>query len=81
MWDDFSTWADDLSIKVAKVDVTSSPGLSGRFFVTALPTIFHVMNGEFRQYRGSRDLNSFMVFIEEKKWEEIEPVSSWKVIL
>ena len=59
--------------------MTSSPGLSGRFFVTALPTIFHVMNGEFRQYRGSRDLNSFMVFIEEKKWEEIEPVSSWKV--
>ncbi|XP_055705222.1 thioredoxin-related transmembrane protein 1 [Phlebotomus papatasi] len=77
-WDDFSTWSDDLGIKTAKIDVTSSPGLSGRFFVTALPTIFHVINGEFRQYRGTRDLNALMSFIEEKKWETVEPVSAWK---
>lgn len=77
IWDDLSTWSDDLSIKIAKVDVTTSPGLSGRFFVTALPTIFHVLNGEFRQYKGSRDLNTLMTFIEEKKWQSLEPVSSW----
>ncbi|GAB0095458.1 thioredoxin-related transmembrane protein 1 [Sergentomyia squamirostris] len=77
-WDEFSTWSDDLGIKTAKIDVTSSPGLSGRFFVTALPTIFHVINGEFRQYRGTRDLNTLMAFIEEKKWEAVEPVSAWK---
>lgn len=40
VWKEFSTWADDLEIKVAQVDVTTSPGLSGRFMVTALPTIF-----------------------------------------
>lgn len=77
IWDDLSTWSDDLSIKIAKVDVTTSPGLSGRFFVTALPTIFHVLNGEFRQYKGSRDLNTLMTFIEEKKWQALEPVSAW----
>lgn len=77
IWDDLSTWSDDLNIKIAKVDVTTSPGLSGRFFVTALPTIFHVLNGEFRQYKGSRDLNTLMTFIEEKKWQSLEPVSAW----
>lgn len=78
IWDDLSTWSDDLNIKTGKVDVTSSPGLSGRFFVTALPTIFHVINGEFRQYKGPRDMNSFMSFIEEKKWETLEQVSAWR---
>ena len=29
-----------MGIKVGQVDVTASPGLSGRFMVTALPTIF-----------------------------------------
>lgn len=77
VWDDLSTWSDDLNIKTGKVDVTTSPGLSGRFFVTALPTIFHVLNGEFRQYKGPRDLNSLMTFIEEKKWQQLEPVSPW----
>ncbi|XP_058825812.1 thioredoxin-related transmembrane protein 1 isoform X2 [Topomyia yanbarensis] len=77
IWDDLSTWSDDLNIKTAKVDITTSPGLSGRFFVTALPTIFHVLNGEFRQYKGPRDLNSLMTFIEEKKWQTLDPVSAW----
>lgn len=49
-----------------------------RFFVTALPTIFHVSNGEFRRYSGSRDMNSFMSFVEEKKWKNIEKVEGWK---
>ena len=39
-WEEFSTWSDDLEVGVAQVDVTESPGLSGRFMVTALPTIF-----------------------------------------
>lgn len=37
-----------------------------------------VINGEFRQYKGSRDMNSFMTFVEEKKWQALEPISSWK---
>lgn len=35
-------------------------------------------NGEFRQYRGSRDMNSFQTFVEDKKWQNIEPISAWK---
>lgn len=65
-------------VRVGRVDVTKSPALSGRFFVTALPTIFHVSNGEFRQYRGPRDLESLIRFVVDGKWKSIEPVSSWK---
>jgi len=78
VWEDFSTWSEDLSIKVGQVDVTTSPGLSGRFMVTALPTIFHVLNGEFRQYRGARDKDAFISFVEEEKWKSIDAIPSWK---
>ena len=39
-WDSFASWSKDLSIKVGDIDVTANPGLSGRFLVTALPTIY-----------------------------------------
>ncbi|GFG39811.1 hypothetical protein Cfor_10586 [Coptotermes formosanus] len=78
VWEEFSTWSEDLSIKVGQVDVTTSPGLSGRFMVTALPTIFHVLNGEFRQYRGARDKDAFISFVEEEKWKTIDAIPSWK---
>ncbi|XP_066938207.1 thioredoxin-related transmembrane protein 1-like [Macrobrachium rosenbergii] len=78
IWEDFASWSDDLGISVGQVDVTSSPGLSGRFMVIALPTIYHVKDGVFRQYRGSRDKDEFMSFIEEKRWEAVEEVPAWK---
>ncbi|XP_066156857.1 thioredoxin-related transmembrane protein 1 [Euwallacea fornicatus] len=77
-WKEFSRSGPALGIKIGAVDVTFSPGLSGRFMVTALPTIFHVINGEFRQYKGGRDTDSFSLFIEERKWEQVEPVPGWK---
>merc|ERR1711923_625793 len=77
-WEDFAGWSEDLDIGVGQVDVTTSPGLSGRFMVTALPTIFHVKDGVFRQYRGARDKDSFISFVEEKKWQGVEPISEWK---
>ena len=40
-WREFAEWTEDLNLDgVAAVDVTENPGLSGRFMVTALPTIF-----------------------------------------
>lgn len=68
----------ELSLLLLSYYSSENPGLSGRFFVTALPTIFHVSKGEFRRYTGSRDINAFMSFVEDKKWEEIDPIDSWK---
>lgn len=39
---------------------------------------FSVINGEFRQYKGPRDKDSFTSFVDEKKWEQVEPISNWK---
>lgn len=39
---------------------------------------FSVNNGEFRQYKGSRDKESFMSFIEDEKWKDVEAVPWWK---
>ena len=38
---------------------------------------FSVKNGVFRQYRGARDKDSFISFVEDKKWSQIEEVAAW----
>merc|ERR1712241_1635865 len=58
-WEEFAGWSEDLEVGVGQVDVTASPGLSGRFMVTALPTIFHVKDGVFRQYRSGREWSQY----------------------
>ncbi|EDW74681.2 uncharacterized protein Dwil_GK15815 [Drosophila willistoni] len=77
-WERFARTANDLKVQVAKIDVTTSPSLSGRFFVTALPTIYHVKDGEFRQYRGARDGDALLFFLKKQQWQSIEPLSAWK---
>ncbi|XP_018422262.1 PREDICTED: thioredoxin-related transmembrane protein 4 [Nanorana parkeri] len=77
-WENFAKRSSVLHVKVAKVDVTEEPGLSGRFFVTKLPTIFHGKDGVFRRYHGSRMVEDLLSFIEENKWNMIEPVAGWK---
>ncbi|XP_069805426.1 thioredoxin-related transmembrane protein 1 [Dendropsophus ebraccatus] len=76
-WKEFAEWGDDLNVNVAKVDVTAQPGLSGRFIITALPTIYHCKDGTFRKYQGPRTHKDFINFVNEKEWESLEAVSSW----
>ncbi|XP_053568143.1 thioredoxin-related transmembrane protein 4 [Bombina bombina] len=77
-WKNFGKQSSALNINVGKVDVTEEPGLSGRFFVTTLPTIYHAKDGVFRKYHGSRVVDDLQTFIVEKKWEIIEPIAGWK---
>ncbi|XP_039387515.1 thioredoxin-related transmembrane protein 4 isoform X2 [Mauremys reevesii] len=77
-WENFAKESEHLDITVGKVDVTQEPGLSGRFFVTTLPTIYHAMDGVFRRYRGSRTSEDLQGYILERKWEAVEPVAGWK---
>ncbi|XP_043552518.1 thioredoxin-related transmembrane protein 4 isoform X2 [Chiloscyllium plagiosum] len=77
-WEDLGKSGRELGIHVGKIDVTREPGLSGRFFVTTLPTIYHAKEGVFRKYHGARMLEDFRSFIKEKKWEAVESISGWK---
>ncbi|KAH3712115.1 thioredoxin-related transmembrane protein 1-like [Dreissena polymorpha] len=77
-WDGFAQkWSRDLDVKVATVDVTVNPGLSGRFLITALPSIYHVKKGVFRQYLGGRQETDLITYIDDKKWQDVQPVSKW----
>lgn len=78
IWESFAKESEHLDITVGKVDITQEPGLSGRFFVTTLPTIYHANNGVFRRYRGSRTLEDLQGYVLEKKWKAVEPVAGWK---
>ncbi|GFR85014.1 thioredoxin-related transmembrane protein 1 [Elysia marginata] len=77
-WREFATWGHDLDISVGVIDVTENPGLSGRFLVTSLPTLYHVKNSEFRRYTGARKTTDLISVIDEKKWADIEPVSWYR---
>uniref|UniRef100_A0A3P9GXW5 Thioredoxin-related transmembrane protein 1 n=1 Tax=Oryzias latipes TaxID=8090 RepID=A0A3P9GXW5_ORYLA len=77
VWKDFADWGDDMGINVAKVDVTEQPGLSGRFIITSLPTIYHCKDGVFRKYQGPRTKEDFLSFVDDQKWKTVEPISSW----
>ncbi|XP_078412561.1 thioredoxin-related transmembrane protein 4 [Cetorhinus maximus] len=77
-WEYLGKSCEELRIRVGKIDVTQEPGLSGRFFVTTLPTIYHAKEGIFRKYHGARTLEDFQSFIKEKKWEAVESISGWK---
>ncbi|XP_045780873.1 thioredoxin-related transmembrane protein 1-like [Maniola jurtina] len=68
----------NLGLRAGAVDVTKAPGLSGRFVVTALPTIYHVKDGLFRQYKGPRDAGSMLDFVEKGRWKNTEAVPAWK---
>ncbi|XP_038075377.1 thioredoxin-related transmembrane protein 1-like isoform X2 [Patiria miniata] len=78
VWTEFSTQDKVLGIQVGEVDVSASPGLSGRFLVTSLPTFYHVRNGEFRVYTGSRGKDDFTGYIAHGRYEELTPVPAWK---
>ncbi|CAH2269999.1 thioredoxin-related transmembrane protein 1-like [Pararge aegeria] len=79
-WQELSNIAQkkNLGLRAGAVDVTKSPGLSGRFVVTALPTIYHVKDGVFRQYKGPRDADSMADYVERGRWKQTEAIPSWK---
>ncbi|CAG13221.1 unnamed protein product [Tetraodon nigroviridis] len=77
VWKDFAEWGEDMGVNIAKVDVTEQPGLSGRFIITSLPTIYHCKDGVFRRYQGARTKDDFLSFVDEQKWKAVDPVSSW----
>ncbi|XP_029349736.1 thioredoxin-related transmembrane protein 1 [Echeneis naucrates] len=77
VWKEFADWGEDMGVNIAKVDVTEQPGLSGRFIITSLPTIYHCKDGIFRKYQGARTKDDFLSFVHEQKWKAVEPISSW----
>ncbi|XP_051501901.1 thioredoxin-related transmembrane protein 1-like [Myxocyprinus asiaticus] len=77
-WESLGRQSESLGISVAWVDVTQQPGLSGRFLVTTLPTIFHAKDGNFRKYVSAWTIEDIQAYVVERKWAAVEPVPGWK---
>ena len=56
--------ASDLAgqVRVAKVDATEEQALAARFPLTGYPTIYHIKDGEVRQYKGGRTREALKAF-------------------
>ncbi|XP_067311024.1 thioredoxin-related transmembrane protein 4 [Pseudorasbora parva] len=77
-WENLGGQSKSLGISVGRVDVTQQPGLSGRFMVTILPTIFHAKDGYFRKYQSSRTIEDIQAYVVDRKWATVEPVPGWR---
>lgn len=77
-WAEVGAWANTQDISIGAVDVTQQTALNGRFLISSLPTIYHIRDGEFRVYDGSRSAQDFTSFLLEAKWKKLDPVPSWK---
>ncbi|KAG1935898.1 thioredoxin-related transmembrane protein 4 [Pimephales promelas] len=77
-WENLGRQSESLGISVGRVDVTQQPGLSGRFLVTTLPTIFHAKDGDFRKYVSSRTIEDIQAYVVDRKWATVDPVPGWK---
>ncbi|CAM0138307.1 hypothetical protein VKS41_002854 [Umbelopsis sp. WA50703] len=61
-----------LPVKLAKIDVDSSPGLASKFFVTRLPTLFHIKNHQVRQVDTKMKVQDIVNFVKNQEWENID---------
>ncbi|KAI6657306.1 Thioredoxin-related transmembrane protein 1-like [Oopsacas minuta] len=77
IWEQVASYFDQPHkvTKIAKVDVTMEPLISSHFMVTALPTIFHIKNGEVRLCSTmKRSYTAIIQFIREDEWTDTPPV-------
>mmetsp|Transcript_11105 Transcript_11105/g.35384 ORF Transcript_11105/g.35384 Transcript_11105/m.35384 type:complete len:199 (-) Transcript_11105:62-658(-) len=51
-------------INVAKVDVREEPQLTSRFGIRNMPTLLYLHKGKMFKYRGKREVESFMDFVQ-----------------
>ncbi|UJR22731.1 hypothetical protein I4U23_025765 [Adineta vaga] len=77
IWNDFSTVISSKNLKVASINIEQYSLLSSRFRITALPTVFYVRDGVFRQYEGERSLKSLQTYIENEEWQNTDPIPSY----
>ena len=77
-WNKMDEYLEALGVNLAEANVEDDPLFSGRFFVSKLPTIYHIKDGVFREYNGRRNFDSMLEFIEDRGYEELDPVPFYK---
>ncbi|OZJ01722.1 hypothetical protein BZG36_05181 [Bifiguratus adelaidae] len=74
---EFTAAAEQMSgksnVQFAKVDIDENPGLAGQFFITRLPTLYHIRNNEVRRVPVSLRRYEITKFVRESEWQDIKP--------
>ncbi|KAG0172822.1 Thioredoxin- transmembrane protein 1 [Apophysomyces sp. BC1034] len=58
-----------------QVDTEHNPGLAARFFISRLPTLVHIKNGQVRII-DQRDPRALVELLEYQTWRDITPVKA-----
>ncbi|KAI9143905.1 thioredoxin-like protein [Paraphysoderma sedebokerense] len=79
---EYSEFADTMAkefpeVKVGRVNVDVESATTARFFVTRLPTIYHIKHGKVRAIDIKFTKSSLMSYMEGMEWTKVEPWSSW----
>lgn len=59
-------------VRLGKVNVDECMSLSARFFVSGIPTLYHIKNQEVRQYTGPRTVSDLYKMLKDESWQGIE---------
>ncbi|KAI8809361.1 thioredoxin-like protein [Cladochytrium replicatum] len=65
-------------VKLARVDIDSSPIVTARFFVSRLPSLYHVKGTQVRSVTiPGRTVSELFEFLAEEKWKDLAVWSEW----
>ncbi|ORX86963.1 thioredoxin-like protein [Anaeromyces robustus] len=62
-----------LDMGFGKINIDENPQLASRFYITSLPTLFHIKDKQVRRFNIPRTTERIMEFIDNKEWQEIKP--------
>ena len=80
VYKELADYSRELRVKFADCDITKSHALSGRFLITALPTLFVCEDAVCRKYEGKRDLNTLHEYLQDEQWRLVEPLAWWRYL-
>ncbi|CAO3613974.1 unnamed protein product [Cunninghamella blakesleeana] len=71
-----TTLSKDISF--GQVNIDENPALAARFFVSRLPSIYHIEQRKVRSLTIPRTSNQLVQLLENNEWESIGPIGYWR---
>ncbi|ORZ25052.1 thioredoxin-like protein [Absidia repens] len=65
-------------IYFGKVNIDENPALAARFFVSRLPTLFHVHQHQVRALPLTGDVSLMIDSLKHQEWTAISPIGGWR---
>ncbi|CAO3596285.1 unnamed protein product [Absidia cylindrospora] len=66
------------TIYFGKINIHGNPALAAQFFVSRLPTLFHIDQRQVRTLPMPRNVNVFVDSLKNQEWSSISPIGGWR---